>query len=162
LDDIREQEGKWSSTPKEREAQLRAVANYYGAFCKLAERTDDVGPKAIEAWERDINQFGKHVLSSKLSQVLIKVAQGEIPNIANYRVGSFIATIDTMTISKDKSGDQSFSTLLNNENARIVIAPETVNRLSLDGERERRYLVLGRLEERDGQLVVLAHLCISE
>jgi len=91
---LEELQAQWATIPREREAQLKAVADFYQCLCKIAESID-VNESAIsEYWHQQRGNIGKTILQdAKFSALVKRSATGEIPNQILLKAGAYGATI---------------------------------------------------------------------
>lgn len=91
LADLKE---KWPSIPRDRAVQLKAVSDFYGHLCDLAQFIDTSDEGVIELWnERKIAIANMILEDPKFSALTQRCASGEIPDVVSLEANRFVVAV---------------------------------------------------------------------
>ncbi|MFN8738681.1 MAG: hypothetical protein ACK5YR_02065 [Pirellula sp.] len=85
---------KWSSIPRERDAQLKAVSDFYGYLCEIAKWSDSQDDDVTQYWHQQRDSIANMILEDpKFSALVKRCAAGEIAGAVSLDTNSHIVTV---------------------------------------------------------------------
>jgi hypothetical protein len=153
----------WNNTPKDREKQLKKLAEFYSACLQLSSQTAAIQGNAVRAWQEDLDQFAAAILASTTFPRAIELcSQGSIEGIPSRVLGDYVVLIETFSISKDLAGDQVFPSKLTVDNQLLpLVVPEALVKRLQNSLEPRKRILLGKITEAESNSIIQVHCCLE-
>jgi hypothetical protein len=152
---------EWTNIPRDRNEQLKAVAEFYGSLCDLARYIDTPDQATLDYWQQHRGSVADLVLSdSKFLNLVRRCSAGDIPGMVSLEPQAYVVAVLTRgTVAKtadhdsgEESSDWPAFTTINGSSLRVQRSDEASYPLTELGNpnREEHLLVFGRLEMIQG------------
>jgi len=153
----------WNNTPKDREKQLKKLAEFYSSCLMLSSQTGALRGNAVRAWQEDLDQFAAAILAGTTFPRAIELcSQGSIEGIPPPVMGDYVILIETLLINKDFAGDQLFPSKLTVDNQPLLlVVPESLIKRLQNSPEPRKRILLGKITEAESNSMIQVHCCLE-
>jgi hypothetical protein len=94
IQDLIDLKEKWPSIPRERAVQMKAVSDFYGCLCEIAQWSDSPDDGISELWNQHRGSIASMILEdNKFSALTQRCATGEIANVVSLESSGYLVSV---------------------------------------------------------------------